>query len=236
MVEQIKEKGVLNPITVIPRVFDGIEKYSLVDGERRYRAVLLANEQGADIRRIKAIFLPKSTKPEDMLIEQVMRNEGKNFTEYEFGLMFLRFKRNGYNQTEIADKFKKSTAFVSRCLSLMDLPRDIQDKLEKNEITVNAVKSIMANNDDEGSQVEAVKATVETAKQKGKSVASNKDVDPDTQKKKDKKALMTQLHKLNVTLILNEMENQLLSITELLLALEENVSVDEAVKSLKETI
>ena len=37
--EQIKDKGVMNPITVIPfRDESGAEKYKLVDGERRYRA------------------------------------------------------------------------------------------------------------------------------------------------------------------------------------------------------
>ena len=37
--EQIKAKGVLNPITVLPfKDEDGIERYKLVDGERRYRS------------------------------------------------------------------------------------------------------------------------------------------------------------------------------------------------------
>ena len=41
--EQIKAKGVLNPLTVIAFKDDeGNEKYKLVDGERRYRATMLA--------------------------------------------------------------------------------------------------------------------------------------------------------------------------------------------------
>lgn len=32
--EQIKSKGVLNPVTVIPFKEDGVERYKLVDGER----------------------------------------------------------------------------------------------------------------------------------------------------------------------------------------------------------
>ena len=37
--EQIKAKGVLNPITVLPfKDEDGIERYKLVDGERRYKS------------------------------------------------------------------------------------------------------------------------------------------------------------------------------------------------------
>ena len=37
--DQIIAKGVLNPISVIPfKDEDGVEKYKLVDGERRYRS------------------------------------------------------------------------------------------------------------------------------------------------------------------------------------------------------
>ena len=108
--EQIKLQGVLNPITVVPfKDENGDEKYRLVDGERRLRATLAAISEGADIKRIKAIFLPRNTKEEDLLIEQMMRNEGKNFTEYESAIMFQRFRdKFGYTQSEIAQKFGKN--------------------------------------------------------------------------------------------------------------------------------
>ena len=104
--EQIKAKGVLNPLTVVPFKEDGVEKYKLVDGERRYRAVMLAIEEGVDIPFVKALKAPRNASMEALYVEQMMRNEGKKFTEYECGLMFKRFKDEyGYNQTEIADKF-----------------------------------------------------------------------------------------------------------------------------------
>ena len=69
--EQIKAQGVLNPITVIPfKDEDGNEKYRLVDGERRLRATLAAIDEGADIKRIKALFLPRNTKEEDLLLDE----------------------------------------------------------------------------------------------------------------------------------------------------------------------
>ena len=113
--EQIKAQGVLNPITVIPYKVDGKERYKLVDGERRYRATMLAIHEGADIPYIKALKAPKDAKPEDLYIEQMMRNEGKKFTEYECAIMFQRFKDEfGYSQVQIAEKFKKSPAFISK--------------------------------------------------------------------------------------------------------------------------
>ena len=91
--EQIKAKGVLNPITVIPfKDENGKELYKLVDGERRYRATMEAIGEGANIPWIKALKAPKDATTEDLYIEQMMRNEGKRFTEYECALMFRRFK------------------------------------------------------------------------------------------------------------------------------------------------
>lgn len=177
--EQIKLNGVLNPITVIPtKLADGTERYRLVDGERRLRATLAAIEEGADIRRIKAIFLPRNTSEEEQLVQQMMRNEGKNFTEYESAIMFLRFKEVfGYSQTEIAAKFGKSPTFVSRCLSLMELAPEIQQRLESGEISTNAVREIVGQNkESEAAQVEAVNAAVSQAKASGKRTADNNDV------------------------------------------------------------
>ena len=96
--EQIKAKGVLNPLTVIAfKDENGDEKYRLVDGERRFRATMIAISEGADIPFVKALKRPPTMSREDLYIEQMMRNEGKRFTEYECALMFQRFKEEyGY--------------------------------------------------------------------------------------------------------------------------------------------
>lgn len=117
--EQIKANGVLNPVTVIPFKEDGVEKYKLVDGERRYRATMLAISEGASIPFIKALKAPKGATTEQLYIEQMMRNEGKRFSELECAIMFRRFKEEfGYSQVEIAEKFKNRphlSASASRC-------------------------------------------------------------------------------------------------------------------------
>lgn len=176
--EQIKAKGVLNPITVIPFKDDaGQERYRLVDGERRLRAILLAISEGADIPRIKALKLSKDSSPEDLLIEQMMRNEGKRFSEYECGIMFKRFKDEfGYTQVEIAEKFRKSPAFISKCLSLMDLPKEIQERIINNQISAKAAKDIVASHETETEQVKAAKEAVEIAQKQGKKTATNKEI------------------------------------------------------------
>ena len=178
--EQIRKVGVLNPITVIPfkDKETGAEKYRLVDGERRYRAVMALLTEGEDIKRIKAMYLPKGTKEEDLLIQQLLKNTGKQFSEIEMAKLFNRFKEQwGYTQTEIADKFCKKASFVSRCMALLDLPAEIIEMMERGEISADTARQIASQNrDDEDAQVEAADKAVKTAKAKGKKTATTKDI------------------------------------------------------------
>ena len=178
--EQIRKVGVLNPITVIPfkDKETGAEKYRLVDGERRYSAVMALLAEGEDIKRIKAMYLPKGTKEEDLLIQQLLKNTGKQFSEIEMVKLFNRFKEQwGYTQTEIADKFCKKTSFVSRCMALLDFPADIIAMMERGEISADTARQIVSQNkDDEDAQVEAADKAVKTAKAKGKKTATTKDI------------------------------------------------------------
>ncbi len=175
--EQIKAQGVLNPITVIPYKIDGVERYKLVDGERRYRATMLAISEGADIPYIKALKAPRDAKTEDLYIEQMMRNEGKKFTEYECAIMFQKFKDEfGYNQVEIADKFKKSPAFISKCLSLLDLPSELQEQIVSGQISVKAAREIAGSYETEQDQVKAARNAVKSAKDDGRAMATSKEV------------------------------------------------------------
>lgn len=168
--EQIKDKGVLNPVTVIPfRDEHGVEKYKLVDGERRYRAVMEAIAEGAEIPTIKALKAPRDASLESLYIEQMMRNEGKRFTEYECAIMYKRFKDEfGYTQVEIAQKFHKSPAAISKCLSLLELPDYIREKVQNGELSVTAAKEITSNYFDEESQIEAARQAVHEARGQGK--------------------------------------------------------------------
>ena len=178
--EQIRKAGVLNPITVIPfkDKETGAEKYRLVDGERRYRAVMALLAEGEDIKRIKAMYLPKGTKEEDLLIQQLLKNTGKQFSEIEMAKLFNRFKEQwGYTQTEIADKFCKKASFVSRCMALLDLPAEIIEMMERGEISADTARQIASRHkDDVDAQVEDAEKAVNTAKAKGKKTATTKDI------------------------------------------------------------
>lgn len=233
--EQIKLQGVLNPITVVPfKDENGDEKYRLVDGERRLRATLAAISEGADIKRIKAIFLPRNTKEEDLLIEQMMRNEGKNFTEYESAIMFQRFRdKFGYTQSEIAAKFGKSVTFIGRCLSLLELAPEIQEKIEKGEISTGAVRQIVGlNKDDETAQIAAVESAIADAQEKGNKSATVKNIGGDTKSQKDLKKIVSGFKLLIDATVHTQIHIEDMTARELIAALHNSETMEDVIANL----
>lgn len=136
LAEQIKEQGLLNPISVVPfKNENGEEKYRLVDGERRYRAIMLNIENGVDISRVKALFLSKSSTDEQLYIQQMMRNEGKPFTEYELGILCAKLRdKCGKTISEIAKMLGKNAGVISYALADLEYDERIQEMLKKGEI------------------------------------------------------------------------------------------------------
>ena len=145
LAKQIREAGVLNPITVIPTKDADGEKYRLVDGERRYRAVMKLLEEGDDIARVPAIFLSKSTTDEELYAQQFLRNEGKQFSEYELGLLSHKLKEKcGKTIAEIAKMLGKNPGVISYALAHLERDPRIQEMLKKGVISGANVRRVYA--------------------------------------------------------------------------------------------
>ena len=130
---QIKEAGVLNPLTVKPYTDEnGVELYRLVDGERRYRAVMQLLGEGVDIARVPALFLSKSTTEYDMLIQQIMRNGGKQKERSEIA------KDLGLTTPE----GKCISWRIDICLKHLERDERIQTMLKNNEIDGSVVRQV----------------------------------------------------------------------------------------------
>ena len=166
LAQSIKENGILNPISVKPyKDENGVERYRLVDGERRYRAVMSLIEQGVDILRVPALFISKSTSEFDMLLQQVTRNEGKRFNEYEMGLVYKKMLDvSQMTRKELATKLGYSTT-ENKCITwkidvaMKHLERDerVQDLLRKNAIDGSLVRTIyQSHKNDENGAVQEI--------------------------------------------------------------------------------
>lgn len=171
LAEQIKEQGVLNPITVQSfKDENGDEKYHLVDGERRYRAVMKLLEDGIDIQRVPAIIVPKNLSQEELLIQQVLRNEGKKFNEYEMAIFCQKLMQVcGYTQGEVANKIGKKPAQVSQWLSLLNIDnKELRDQIKNNKVSGATVRDVLrANGNDEEKTLEEIKKAQEVEKESG---------------------------------------------------------------------
>lgn len=175
---QIAEEGVLNPITVIPiKAEDGTETYRLVDGERRYRACMHILENGGNIARIPAIFLPKNTSQDELLVQQIIRNEGKPFSEYEYGIAFNKLVKLGYTKEEIAKKFGVKSWKVDICLAHLTRDEQVQKLLREGKITGVDVRHIYQSAKNEQKAVKTIIKLANKTEEKQEKKISLKDLD-----------------------------------------------------------
>lgn len=136
----IKEKGILQPITVRPSKTSGM--FDLISGERRVRASKLAG-----LKTIPAFIYDKPADNEKSemlelaLIENIQRED---LNPMELSNSFLRLSEEiGLTQEEIAKKVSKDRSTVANYLRLQKLPAEIKKSLRKNEITEAHARTIL---------------------------------------------------------------------------------------------
>lgn len=134
---QIKEQGLLEAITVMPYKKDenSEERYFLVNGERRYRALMKLINDGEEIDTVKAFFVDMdSVSDEDLYVQQYMRNEGKRFNDVEFGRVCKVLKDKGLTNSEIAKRLGKNPGVITYALQALDYDPRIVTMIENGEI------------------------------------------------------------------------------------------------------
>ena len=143
----IKEKGILQPVTVKPSQADGT--YDLISGERRVRAAKLAG-----LKTIPAYVYTREYKDEKSemmelaLIENIQR---ENLNPMELSNSFLRLINDiGLTQEEVAKKVSKDRSTVANFLRLQKLPEEIKSSLRKNDITESHARMILRVEDKQG--------------------------------------------------------------------------------------
>jgi ParB family chromosome partitioning protein len=198
--DSIRENGVLNPVTVIKFKDDnGEEKYRLVDGERRYRSVMALLEEGVEIPRIPAICIPKMDDSE-LLLQQVVRNEGKPFNEYEYALACQKFLQFGFSKAEIAKKIGKNNGMITYYLNHLDRDKRVQELLKEGKISGSEVRRIYRGHEgDEKAAVDEIlgaSKVLETTKGKKNITLKDLDINSRTISKKASDTIRLGLEKL----------------------------------------
>ena len=167
----IKEKGVLQPILV--KESDILGDYEIIAGERRYRASKLA---GKEVISVIILDIDEKDAYEFALIENIQR-EKLNSLEEAIAIEKI-ISKFSYKQEEIAKKLGKSRSHIANMLRLLELPKELQNMLAENQISMGHAKVLV--NKEKGLEVakriiEEGLSVRETEKLISKSVKEEKD-------------------------------------------------------------
>lgn len=130
----IKEYGVLQPIILK----DEKDIYTIIAGERRYRAAQLAG-----LSKIPAIVKNMETKEASLiaLVENVQR-EDLNFLEEARAYKKL-MEDFELTQGEIAEKVNKRQSTISNKIRILALPEKLQEQLIANKLTERHARALL---------------------------------------------------------------------------------------------
>ena len=138
--QSILEHGVLQPIVLMP---NGIGRYTIIAGERRFRAARMAG-----LTEIPAIVKDVSTQSakEIALIENLQR-EDLDPVEIAYGYKSLMESFN-LTQDEISQKISIPRSSIANSLRILNLPEDILEMVKTDEISLGHAKVILSVSDE----------------------------------------------------------------------------------------
>ena len=137
LAKSINEKGQLAPIRV--RWSTDHEKWIIVCGERRYRAVTAAG-----LPTVDCYFDEQPLSDGQILEQQMIENllrEDLSPMEKARGFKSL-MDLNGWNQKQVAESLHLTPSTVTRSLALLELPEAIQEQVDNGKIAARSAYEI----------------------------------------------------------------------------------------------
>lgn len=137
LAQSIKAVGLIHPPVVRP--IEDSKSYELISGERRFRACQLAG-----LSSIKVVVRETSaiTSAHAALIENIQRVD---LNPIEIAKAYRRLiDEFGLSQEKLAETTGKKRSTVANYIRLLGLPKNIQDAIERDEITMGHAKAILS--------------------------------------------------------------------------------------------
>ena len=135
LTQSLRSQGLIQPVVVRPR---GDGHFELIAGERRWRAA-----QRAGLHRIPAVVrdVPDAKLLELALIENVQRAELNAIEEAQAYQVLLQDL--GLTQEAVADRVGKSRVTVTNVLRLLQLPRQVQERVRRGKLSMGQARAIL---------------------------------------------------------------------------------------------
>lgn len=176
LANQIAKDGVLNPIHVRYDEYDP-KKYILVDGERRYRAIMHNISNGINIDIVPALLVDNIDMKELYRI-QIQANEGKNFNEYEYAIAYQHLISEGMSHQEICEHLNKKPWHINVCLAHLKRDEKVQELLKTDRITGVDVRHIYQAHKNPQEAVNVIMRLKDIADKQGEHKISLKNLKP----------------------------------------------------------
>lgn len=186
LASQIKAMGQLIALTVLE---SGKDKYTLIHGERRLRAMQMLTDQGFDLKGVRVDVISPLTPEAEIEITQLLQNDGKPLDIMEQGTVYTRLEKLGLKPSQIAKKTGYSTQHVRNCMRLDAAPEEIKEAVSKGEVSGTAAVEMMKVEKDPIQQVENLKTAQAKPKTKkrGSKKITKKELIGDAKKKSEGK-------------------------------------------------
>jgi ParB family transcriptional regulator, chromosome partitioning protein len=143
LAESMKAKGQLQPIRV--RWDEGLARWVIIAGERRYRAALLAGLPTLLCVEAKGPLSPDDIL-EDQLVENALREDLRPIEQARAFKALL--DRRGCSIRQLAESLHVSHQAVVRALGLLDLPQDLQERVDGGTVPASAAYELSRVEDD----------------------------------------------------------------------------------------
>lgn len=133
LAESIKENGVFQPIIVKK----SIKGYEIIAGERRYRASILAGKTN-----IPAII--RNFTEEQMIEIALLENlQRENLSAIEEAMAYKNMlEKLNLTQEQLSKKVSKSRSHITNMLGLLRLPKEVQDMIISNKLTMGHARAL----------------------------------------------------------------------------------------------
>ncbi len=136
LADSISQHGVLQPLLLRPMLTGG---YRIVAGERRWRAARMAG-----LTEVPAVVREMSDA-EEMLFALIENLQREDLTPLEEARGYRTLiESQDFTQEEVSQAVGKSRPAVTNALRLLNLPEDIQQMLERGEITAGHARTLLS--------------------------------------------------------------------------------------------
>lgn len=161
LANSIEESGLRVPLLV--KKSRGEDKYVLIQGKRRLKAIEILINRGVEFAGIKCFLALPNYTIENSLFDQIIMNDGKPYSTLEQGIVFSQLIERGYSIADISKKVAKSPSHITNCIEIASLPKKVRDLVSAGSVSgLTAVElSKVVNTEDE--LVEKLEEAVEAA-------------------------------------------------------------------------